>query len=213
MIDEVRERARTYFGDVAPAHDWQHVRRVAQMAETLADEYDSDECEVNEDVLMAAVWLHDIGRAREDRGEIEDHAEWGAKEAAEILSDLGADEDTIDAVQHCIRAHRYSNDVEPETREAAILCDADNLDALGAVGIARIFSYGGELGQPIHDPDLPPEDDESTAGETQFNHLHKKLLSLRDRMYTDAGREIAEERHDYVAEFAERFEREAMGEI
>jgi len=213
MIDEVRERARTYFGDVAPTHDWQHVRRVAQMAETLADEYDSDECEVNEDVLMAAVWLHDVGRAREDCGEIEDHAEWGAKEAAEILSDLGADEDTIDAVQHCIRAHRYSNDVEPETREAEILCDADNLDALGAVGVARCFSFGGEHGITLHDPDLPPEDDESTAGETQLNHLHEKLLSLRDRMYTDAGREIAEERHDYVAEFAEQFEREAMGEI
>ncbi|WP_137284232.1 HD domain-containing protein [Halorussus salinisoli] len=207
MIDEVRERAETYFRGVSPAHDWHHVQRVAQLAETLAEEYD-----VDDDVLFAAVWLHDVGRAREDRGEIADHAEWGAREAGGILSDLGADEETIGAVRHCIRAHRYSNDVEPETPEAEILCDADNLDALGAVGIARIFSYGGELGQPIHDPDLPPEDDDTDAGETQLNHLHKKLLSLRDRMYTDAGREVAAERHAYVAEFAERFEREAMGE-
>lgn len=208
MIDEVRERARSYFEDASPAHDWHHVRRVARLAETLAGEYD-----VDEEVLFAAVWLHDVGRAREDRGEIDDHAEWGAAEAGEILSDLGATAETVDAVQHCIRAHRYSNDVEPETREAELLSDADNLDALGAVGIARIFSYGGELGQPIHDPDLPPEVDDTAAGQTQLNHLHKKLLSLRDRMYTEAGRELADERHAYVAAFAERFEREAAGEL
>ncbi|WP_135823449.1 HD domain-containing protein [Halorussus ruber] len=208
MIDEVRERARTYFEGVSPAHDWHHVRRVARLAETLAAEYD-----VDERVLFAGVWLHDIGRAREDRGEIEDHAEWGAVEAGEILRDLDADSDTVAAVQHCIRAHRYSNDVEPESREAELLCDADNLDALGAVGVARCFCYGGELGSPMHDPDLPPEEDDSTAGRTQFNHLHKKLLALPDRMYTDAGREIAAERGDYVAAFAERFEREARGEV
>lgn len=207
MRDEVRERARAYFGDVSPAHDWHHVRRVARLAETLAEEY-----EVDEDVLFGAVWLHDVGRAKEDRGEIECHAEWGAREAADALADLGADAETIEAVQHCVRAHRYSNDVEPETREAEILCDADNLDALGAVGVARVFSYGGELGRPIHDPDLPPEADDSAAGETQLNHVQKKILSLPERMYTDAGREMAEARGEYVAEFVARFEREVRGE-
>jgi uncharacterized protein len=213
MRDEVRERARTYFDVVSPAHDWHHVRRVARLAETLADECAADGSDVDENVLFSAVWLHDVGRAKEDRGEIGDHAEWGAAEAGRILADLGADPETVEAVQHCIRAHRYSNDVEPETPEARILSDADNLDALGAVGIARVFSYGGELGQPIHDPDLPPEADDSAAGETQFNHVHEKILTLRERMYTDAGREMAEERHEYVAAFVERFEREARGEI
>jgi uncharacterized protein len=205
---QVRERARTYFDGVSPAHDWQHVERVARLAETLAEESD-----VDDDVLFAAVWLHDIGRAREDRGEIDDHAEWGAVEAAQILADLGADPETVEAVQHCIRAHRYSNDVKPETREAEILSDADNIDALGATGIARLFSYGGELRQPIHDPDLSPDGDDSDGGATQLDHLHEKLLSLRDRMYTEAGRELAAERHAYVAEFAARFEREAAGEL
>jgi uncharacterized protein len=208
MRDEVRERARPYFDGASPCHDWQHVRRVAQMAETLAEEYD-----VDEEVLFAAVWLHDVGRAKEDRGEIEDHAEWGATEADQILTDLGASDETISAVQNCIRAHRYSNDVEPETREAEILCDADNLDAIGAVGIARCFSFGGEHGFTIHDPDLPVEADDSDAGETQLNHVQKKLLSLRDRIYTELGRKIAEDRHEYVAEFAERFADEAGGEL
>ncbi|UPW01595.1 HD domain-containing protein [Halorussus gelatinilyticus] len=241
MQDEVRERARTYFDGVSPAHDWHHVRRVARLAETLVEadddeasasdgasesdaagdgsdvdedgsDVDEDGSGVDEDVLLAAVWLHDVGRAKEDRGEIEDHAEWGAEEAAEILRDLGADAETVEAVQHCVRAHRYSNDVDPETREAKLLSDADNLDALGAVGIARVFAYGGELGQPLYDPDLPPEADDSAAGETQFNHVHEKILDLPDRMYTDAGRELARERGEYVAAFAERFEREAMGE-
>lgn len=209
MIDEIRGRARPYFEDASPAHDWHHVRRVARLAETLVDEQDAA---IDEDVLFAAVWLHDIGRAKEDRGEIADHAEWGASEAGRILRDLDAGEDTVAAVQHCIRAHRYSNDVDPETTEAELLSDADNLDALGAVGVARVFSYGGELGQPLHDPDLPPEADDSESGETQLNHVHEKILSLRDRMYTEAGRDLAEERHDYVVEFAERFEREAAGE-
>ncbi|WP_134671140.1 HD domain-containing protein [Halorussus marinus] len=207
MLDEVRERARPYFQRVAPAHDWHHVRRVARLTETLAGEYDVDET-----VLFAAVWLHDVGRGREDRGEIDDHAEWGAREAAGILSDLGADSETVDAVAHCIRAHRYSNDVDPRTREAELLCDADNLDALGAVGVARCFTYGGELGQPIHDPELPPEADDTAAGATQFNHFHKKILSLPDRMYTDAGRALADERQAFVVAFLDRFEREVAGD-
>ncbi|MFC4553326.1 MULTISPECIES: HD domain-containing protein [Halorussus] len=209
MQDEVRERARTYFGGVSPAHDWQHVRRVARLAETLAADCDDP---VDENVLFAVVWLHDVGRGKEDRGEIADHAEWGASEAAEILADLGANAETIEAVRHCIRAHRYSNDVEPRTLEAKLLSDADNLDALGAVGVARCFAYGGELCSPMHDPDLPPAADDSAAGATQFNHIHKKLLDLPDRMYTDVGRELAAGRAEYVREFADRFEREVAGD-
>jgi len=213
MQDEVRERASTYFDGASPSHDWHHVQRVARLAETLVEEYEtSNSRAVDEDVLFAAVWLHDVGRSKEDRGEIADHAEWGAAEAGRILSDLGADEATIDAVQHCVRAHRYSNDVEPESLEAKLLSDADNLDALGAVGIARCFAYGGELGQPLHDPDLPPGEDDTPGGATQFNHFHEKILSLPDRMYTDAGRAIAEERREYVVSFLDRFEREVAGE-
>ncbi|WP_132058964.1 HD domain-containing protein [Halorussus amylolyticus] len=209
MRDAVRRRAREYFDSESPAHDWHHVERVGELAETLAEAY-----EVDEDVLFAAVWLHDIGRAREDRGEIEDHAEWGASEAGDILADgLGARAETVRAVQHCIRAHRYSNDVEPESREAELLSDADNLDALGAVGIARCFAYGGELGQVLYDSDLSLEDDDTAAGATQFNHFHKKILSLPDRMYTEAGRELAAERREFVVEFLDRFEREVAGEV
>lgn len=207
-IDGVRESARSYFEEAThPAHDWHHVRRVEALARKLA----ADRDDVNERVLLAAVLLHDIGRAREVRGEIEDHAAWGAREAERILANLGVDGRTIDAICHCIRAHRYSSGVEPATAEARVLSDADNLDALGAVGLARCFAHGGRLGVPIHDPDLPPADDPSDAGRTQVNHLEKKILDLPERMHTDAGRHLADGRRRFVELFLRRFEDETRG--
>lgn len=209
MLSDVRPVARSYFdAGMNPAHDWFHVRRVEANAETLLAEHpDADGT-----VVRLSVLLHDVGRAREDRGEIEDHADWGARESKVVLADHGASEETMAAVAHCIRAHRYSNQIDPETIEAEILSDADNLDALGAVGLARCFAYGGERGSTIHDPALPPEADDSAAGATQFNHVHKKLLDLPNRMYTDAGQELADDRAAFIETFARRFEREVAGE-
>lgn len=209
MLETVRDRARPYFEDAPPAHDWHHVQRVAALAETLVAEHSEP---VDERVVQLAVALHDIGREREDRGEIDDHATWGAREAERILEDLGADEQTIERVQHCIRSHRYSNDVDPETLEAEIVSDADNLDALGAVGIARVFAYGGELGQPIRDPAVSVADDDTAAGRSQYNHFYKKILDLPERMYTDAGRDLAADRADFVRDYLERFDAEAAGD-
>lgn len=204
----LRAVARSYFDDeLNPAHDWHHVQRVESLAETLLTRTPA----ADEGIVRPAVLLHDIGRAREDRGEIADHARWGAQKARELLDERGFEDDRIDAICHAIRVHRYSNAYEPETLEAELVCDADNLDALGAVGIARCFTYGGELGETIHDPDLPPDADDTTAGATQYNHIHRKILRLTERMYTDAGREIAADRHAFVVDFLDRFDREVDG--
>lgn len=160
-----------------------------------------------------SVLLHDIGRAKEDQGKIEDHAAWGAKESRKILAEFEVEFETIDDVVHCIKAHRYSNEVEPVTPEAAILSDADNLDALGAVGLARCFAHGTEIGSSIHDPELPIDEDTTEAGQTQLNHLYKKILDLPNRMYTDTGKRIAEERREFVEQFIDRFEAEAQGNL
>lgn len=213
----IRDRARSYFGDLSPCHDFQHVRRVVATAKRLADATEAgehgDPQRVDRDVLVAAAWLHDVGRAKESRGEIDDHATWGATESRSVLDELDVD-DAVDrdAVAHCIRAHRYSNDVAPETLEAELLADADNLDATGAVGVARVFAYAGEHGNTLYDPDLPPAADDSLAGETSFNHFHKKILTLEDRMHTAAGRALAADRQAYVESFLDRFEREATGQ-
>ena len=213
----VRDRARSYFDGVSPCHDFQHVRRVVATAKRLADAVEAGAHgparDVDRDVLVAAGWLHDVGRGREDRGEIDDHATWGASEARDVLRDLGVGDDAVlDAVDHCIRAHRFSNDVDPGTLEAELLSDADNLDATGAVGVARVFAYAGEHDDTLYDPDLPPSEDDTPAGETSFNHFHRKILQLEDRMHTDAGRALAADRQSYVESFLERFEREAHGD-
>ena len=209
-IAELRATARDYFDEeLSPAHDWHHVERVEALAERLCEECDG----ADERTVRLAVLLHDIGRAREDRGETDDHARWGAREARSLLADRDVADDRIDAVCHAIRVHRYSGDRDPETLEAEILCDADNLDALGAVGIARCFTYGGERGETIHDPELPPEADDSAVGATQYNHFYKKILDLPERMYTDAGRAIAGDRRAVVEDFLDRFDREVAGEV
>lgn len=206
-MEELREKAEKFFGDVNPAHDWLHVQRVHELALNIAE---AEEAET--EIIEAAVFLHDIGRAKEDNGEIENHAEWGAEKAGEILKEEDYGEEFIQRVQHCIRSHRYSKDPEPTTLEAKVLSDADNLDALGATGIARTFTYGGEHGSVIADPDLPASEDESEEGTTSINHLEKKILNLKNRMYTDTGRRIAEDRHEYVEEFLQRFREEMRGE-
>ena len=202
MLDTLRDRARPFFEGAAPAHDWHHVERVDRLAGRLADDCDDA---VDRDVLHAGVYLHDVGREREARGDVDDHAVWAAHQVPNLLSDL-ADERTVERVVHCVRAHRYSGTVEPETVEAELLCDADNLDAMGAVGVGRTFAHGGTLGEPMHGDG----DDPRSGG--QLAHLRGKIVSLHDRMYTAPGRELAAERHAVVERFIEEFEAELAGE-
>jgi uncharacterized protein len=207
-MHQLESTAKSYFNQgMSPAHDWFHVERVRTNAEAIATEYPAADATI---VRLAAL-LHEIGRAKEEDGDIEDHAEWGAKKSEQLLREDGASDETIDAVAHCIRAHRYSNEITPITIEAKIVSDADNLDALGAVGLARCFAYGGEIGSPIHDPSLPPDEDETVVGQTQFNHIYKKLLDLPNRMYTDAGKKRADERAAYIRSFVQRVEKEIAG--
>lgn len=199
-IDKVEDRASEFFEGVNPAHDWFHVKRVENLAMKLAGKEDADQ-----EVVKVSVLLHDIGRKKEDEGVIEDHSSWGAEKSKEILTELDFEPDFVEKVSHCIDSHRYSKDPEPSTLEAKVLSDADNLDAIGATGIARTFTYGGEHKSIIADPGLPAEEDSSKSGQTSLNHLVKKILNLRDRIYTDTGLEIARERHEYVEGFVERF--------
>lgn len=205
-LEELRREAKTFFGNVDPSHDWLHVKRVLKLSEEIAEKEN-----VDRETVKSAVLLHDIGRKREDNGEIDDHAEWGAEKAEEILEEMNFNQNKIREIKHCIRTHRDSTGPEPETLEAKTLCDADNLDALGATGIARTFSVGGERQDAIADPDLPVEKDETSTGKTTLNHFYKKILELKTQMYTETGREIAEERHEYTRKFVERLEKELDG--
>ena len=124
------------------SHGWEHVVRVFELADRIGRKERADM-----EVLLVAAILHDVGRMISE----EKHALASARLSEDLLRDLGFSEEKIERIIHCILAHSYSSGVTPETLEAKILSDADKLDALGAIGVARVFMYSGEKGRSIPD--------------------------------------------------------------
>jgi len=211
----------------SPAHDILHVMRVYNLCLELA------KCEPNVDldILRTAVLLHDIARTKEDKdvqaGFLNvDHAVLGAEMSAKILRELGYSEERIERVKHCIASHRFRGENQPRTIEAKILSDADKLDVLGATGIARSFTIGGENGQKIYS-DTPVDeyikenlfggkangrimDPSKHASNLEFE---TKFKQIPDKLYTQKAREIAGERLEYMKQFFERLKKEISGQL
>jgi uncharacterized protein len=184
MLDYVRTALRE-----SGAHGFDHTGRVVRLSEEIGAREGADM-----DILIPAALFHDIARPLEERtGAL--HEEEGARMAEAYLRSIGYPEDRIAAIAHAVRAHRYSTGIDPATLEARVLSDADKLDAMGAVGIARTFIRAGERGGGIPD---------ATA------HFHDKLLNLRDLMYTKTAREIAAERHALLIAFLAALEEECV---
>ncbi|ASJ12067.1 HD domain-containing protein [Thermococcus thioreducens] len=192
LIERTREYARHFF-EREGTHGFSHVERVFNLCMHIGKEEGADL-----EVLALAALLHDVARPLESAGRVEDHALEGARIARQYLRSLGYGEDKIEAVAHAIEAHRFSRGPEPKTLEAKILSDADKLDAIGAIGVARVFMYSGEHGRDI---------------EASLRHFEEKILRLKDLMYTETARRIAEERHAFTVQFIERIRREIEGEI
>jgi uncharacterized protein len=210
----------------SPAHDINHVMRVYNLCLRLA----TYEPNVDLDILRTAALLHDIARTREDkRGHSHvmdiDHAVLGAEISDKILRELGYSEEKIERVKHCIVAHRFRGGNPPRTMEAKILSDADKLDVLGATGIARSFTIGGECGQKIYS-DTPVDqyikenlvggksdgriiDPSKHASNLEFE---TKFKHIPDKLYTQKAREIARKRLEYMKAFFERLKREINGQ-
>jgi uncharacterized protein len=164
-----------------------HTERVVSMCRLIGEKEHADL-----QVLVPAALLHDIARPLEKEKGLPHESE-GARMAGEFLSSLHYDDARILAICAAIRTHRFRSEEKPASREAKILSDADKLDALGAVGIARTFMRAGEHGGEIDDAVF---------------HFHDKLLKLKDLMYTNAARELAGERHAFLLSFLETLERE-----
>lgn len=173
------------------AHGFDHTLRVIRLCERIGTREGVDMA-----ILIPAAIFHDIARPLEEETGVP-HEEAGARMAEAYLRSTGYPEDRIPAIVHAIRAHRYSSGIAPETLEARVLSDADNLDAMGAVGIARTFLQAGEQGRGIADA---------------TRHFHDKLLNLKGRMYTETAREIAGERHALLVAFLEALDEEAPSE-
>jgi uncharacterized protein len=180
-------------------HDVHHVLRVRELVLRLA-EIDGG----HRDIVEATALLHDIGHV-EGR---ENHAAASARSAATLLSRLGFPDEKIDAVVACIEHHHWSPGNERDLPDAPIeyrvFADADRLDALGAIGIARAFAFGGAHGRPIWDPDEDAEPDPA-YGHSSVHHFDDKLLRLADGMYTATARAIARNRTETLRRFLETF--------
>jgi uncharacterized protein len=199
--------ARTLYADHDPVHDFDHVLRVLALARRIGRAEGADM-----PVVETAVLLHDIHRATsEDAG---DHAVLAAERARSILqrSDSPLAPTFIEAVAHAIAAHRFRNAITPETREAQVVFDADKLDAIGAIGIARAYAFGAQRGQKLWGA-VPPDYDREGPDHTAHHEFVYKLARIRDRLYTASGRQIAAERHAYMVDFFKRLGREVRGEV
>ncbi|WP_049924275.1 HD domain-containing protein [Halopiger djelfimassiliensis] len=209
-----RELSRPYYDDALPAHDRFHAKRVRELSLRLASECEGS---VERDVLSAAAWFHDIGRPRERTGEIDDHNDWGATEAATLLEAEEVASDRIEAVTRCIRAHSIrSRSPEPETLEAKLLFDADKLEATGAVGIVRLACIVGErsgrAGERYAVLDRPSGHGMAASDCPDITLLREWATERLDALYTAPGRRLGESRREVMAEFFAQFERESRAE-
>lgn len=205
----LREAARGCLETARGSHAWDHTLRVHALCRRMGPRAAADML-----VLEAAAYLHDIGRAAQDtaNGSV-CHAVEGARQAGDLLAPLPLAEARKVNIVHCIRSHRFRDDHAPATVEACVLFDADKLDAIGAVGVARAYLFAGELGARLHNPDLPPEKSRPySRDDTGYREYMVKLRAIKDRMLTEEGRRLAEQRHAFMVHFFERFLKEYAGE-
>ena len=200
------EQAVTAREDGDPSHDLGHFRRVWTLAQELAA---AEAPGADMLVLLAGSYLHDLVNTPKDSPERAEASRRSAAEAVTLLRGMGFPEDRLEAVRHVIEAHSYSAGIPPRSREAEILQDADRLESLGAIGLARLFAVSGRMGRRLLDPDDPfaerrPLDDVAFA----IDHVKTKLEKLPGLMRTATGRRLAEARLAFVHRFLEELARE-----
>lgn len=208
LISDTEKFVRETLEGAEAGHDWSHVDRVRNMALHIREmEADGDPL-----VIELAALLHDIADPKFHQGD----QERGAELATGFLTRNGLDMSRISHIHSIIRHLSFKGGHGQDvirTVEFRMVQDADRLDAMGAIGIARTFNYGGFRNLPIHDPGIPVRDygsaDEYYASKAPtINHFYEKLLKLKDLMHTATGKAIAEQRHEFMLEFLKQFQRD-----
>ena len=199
-MEKVKNFAKKHLEKNDRSHGWQHTKRVLKLCERIGEEEGADL-----EVLRLAALLHDVGHHRDK----ENHGEVSAELAKDFLDGYGKKDEVI----HCITVHRFSKDREPETLEAEILQDADNLDVTGAIGIARTMMYAGENGRPIYLQGEISDSYENGKSQTSVQHLRDKSLKIKDILNTEAAKKIGAHRHEFTKDFLKELEGEYKGEI
>ena len=192
-------------------HDWFHIQRVYKNALLIAD---NEDC--NLQIVQLGVLLHDIADSKFHNGD----ETIGPKTAKDFLEKENVDAEAIEHVLKIIENVSYKGDnfeKKFHSKELEIVQDADRLDAIGAIGIARAFNYGGFKNRAMYNPDIAPKmkmsKEEYKASEAPtINHFYEKLLLLKDKMNTETGKKIAQERHRFMESFLAEFYAEWDGE-
>jgi uncharacterized protein len=210
LIEKIAREVKQKFEGEGTGHDWWHIYRVWKMAMRIGEAEKADMSIVNLGAL-----LHDIADWKFHDGD----DSVGPKAAREMLERHDALEDVIQRVCAIVGEVSFKGagvETKPSTLEGEVVQDADRLDALGAIGIARAFAYGGYAGRTLYNPDIKPvmhkdKESYSKSNGPTINHFYEKLLLLKDRMNTKTGRAIAEERHVFLETYLELFYREWEG--
>ena len=206
MLNKIQKRTRKVLEGRDPAHDFQHIMRVYKNTEMIGRREGADM-----EILLPAALLHDLVVYPKGSAKTSKSADDSADMAEKWLLGYGYPQDKIDKICYCIRTHSYSKRLIPVTLEGKILQDADRLDALGAIGVARTFSVSGSENRMFYNPGDPfwKSGRELNDREWTLDHFYKKLLRLKKSMHTKTAREMARER----ARFMERFVRQLKKEI
>lgn len=193
-------------------HDWFHIQRVYRNALLIAKNEKVDLL-----VVSLAALLHDIADAKFHGGD----ESIGPKMAREFLTALGIADNVTQHVVDIILNISYKTGLNPQdtfnSKELEVVQDADRLDAIGAIGIARAFNYGGYRNRELYNPDIPPnlamtKEQYKNSNAPTINHFYEKLLLLKDMMNTDTGKKLAAERHHFMLDYLDRFYREWDGD-
>lgn len=204
LVRATAQHVEQLFAGEGSGHDWWHIRRVWHMALKIGKAENADLL-----VVQLAALLHDIADWKFHGGD----EEAGPREAAKWLSSQNASEDLIQQVCQIIREVSFKGagvETKPSTLEAAVVQDADRLDAIGAIGVGRAFAYGGHKNRSMYDPNHPPqvhasfEEYKKNDGAT-LNHFYEKLFLLKDRLTTPSGKALAAERHQFMQQFVQQF--------
>ena len=196
----------------ATGHDWWHIKRVYNNAMLI-----NQKEKANEFIITMIAYMHDLYDHKFYDGDISSKLEDTLKELE--IYDKVPKKDIENIIYSCVNLGFSANFSEKKelSKEGKIVQDADRLDGLGAMGIARTFAYGGKKGKPIHNPEtdkLVTEEQYQTNGsDTSISHFYDKLLKLKDLMNTDTAKEIAQKRHEYLEGFLEQFYGEWEGKI
>ena len=211
LIDKTISFVKEKLKDAEAGHDWFHMQRVYKNALLIAD---GEQCDL--EVVKLGALLHDIADSKFHDGD----ESIGPKVAREFLESQNASEGIIVHVVNIIENISFKGgnfEKKFTSKELEIVQDADRLDALGAIGIARTFNYGGFKNRPLYNPDIAPnlnmsKEEYKNSESPTLNHFYEKLLLLKDKMNTETGKKIAEERHRFMELFLSQFYAEWDGE-